>query len=79
MADYIFLLPIYPAREEPLAGVTSQLIGNKLSKAKYQLANKAEVIGKLKKVPPETFISMGAGDIGFMVDDIKKTLNQHLR
>ncbi|WP_462280044.1 UDP-N-acetylmuramate--L-alanine ligase [Salinivirga cyanobacteriivorans] len=79
LADYIFLLPIYPAREEPIAGVTSQLIGNKLTKAKYQLINKTEVVEKLKKVAPETFISMGAGDIGFMVDDIKKTLNQHLR
>ncbi len=77
LADYIFLLPIYPAREEPVKGVNSQLIGNKLPAHKHQIVDKTELIAKLKKMVPEIFISMGAGDIGFMVDDIKKTLKEH--
>lgn len=65
MADVVLLLDIYPARELPMEGVSSQLILDQLRAAVKQLASKEELIPLLDAYikPPAAILSLGAGDI----------------
>ncbi|MFO8001195.1 MAG: Mur ligase family protein, partial [Marinilabilia sp.] len=65
--DHIILLPVYPAREEPIPGVDSALIAKYLSKEKCLLIEKEELIPVLKKREPDILITLGAGDIDRLV------------
>jgi len=67
LLDELYLLDIYPAREQPIKGVTSELIFNKVKKAKKTLCKKEEVIDLVKKNKPEVLLTMGAGDIDKLV------------
>ncbi|HYW96635.1 MAG TPA: UDP-N-acetylmuramate--L-alanine ligase [Bacteroidales bacterium] len=73
--DDVIILDIYPAREEPIAGVGPELIldnltntGEKIACSKEQLF---KVVGELN---PEVLLTMGAGDIDQMVDPLKNLL-----
>jgi len=70
--DHIILLDIYPARELPIEGVTSELLLNKINKSEKILLKKEQLIDYLKTITPELLITMGAGDIDRLVNDIKK-------
>jgi UDP-N-acetylmuramate--alanine ligase len=74
LADEVFLVDIYPAREAPIAGVSSQLILENLSIGQKKLVDKTEFLEYLKSSPPELLVSMGAGDISEWVEPITKTL-----
>jgi UDP-N-acetylmuramate--alanine ligase len=72
LADEVLLLPIYPARELPIEGVTSGIIKNKLG-TKARILSKEELLSKdFKK---GLLITAGAGDIDTLVQPIKKILN----
>ncbi len=85
MADETILLPIYPARELPMEGVTSELISNKMSNRKVKIIEKKDLLQYLQssKVPPSEgfrealIITAGAGDIDTMVEPIKKLLQRN--
>ncbi|MBC8154734.1 MAG: UDP-N-acetylmuramate--L-alanine ligase [Bacteroidetes bacterium] len=63
LADHVILLDIYPARELPIEGVTSELIFRSITaKAKTQ-CTKAELLGVLQKMKPSLVVTIGAGDI----------------
>ena len=62
-ADEVILLDIYPAREEPIAGVTSKLIFDKLTCAKKSLINKNKLVDTIKNRNFEILLTAGAGDI----------------
>lgn len=72
--DETILLPIYPARELPLPGVTSELILNGMTNEKKQVLEKNGLLNWLKEHPQELLITAGAGDIDAMVNDIKEIL-----
>ncbi len=72
--DEIILLDIYPAREEPIAGVTSKMILNEIKHPNKKLLSKKELLDYLKQNKPEVLLTLGAGDIGLMLNDIEKTL-----
>jgi len=75
LCDTLILLPIYPARELPIEGVTSSLIyDNCKAKEKY-LCEKADLIGLIGKLKPELLLTMGAGDIDRLVKPIKEFLS----
>lgn len=76
MADEVILLPIYPARELPIEGVTSELILNKIKLEKKQVLTKEELLNSVKgKVDSNTvFVTAGAGDIDAMLQDLKKKI-----
>jgi len=81
LADEVFLLPIYPARELPIAGVTSEMIAGKIKNAKVDTVSKEELINRLaEKVKNEKgielFITAGAGDIDAMLPAIKNLLEK---
>jgi len=79
MADEVFLLPIYPARELPIEGVTSELIAGKMKKAKLTLADKKEVLERIKdragdRDQAQLLITAGAGDIDLLIEPIRQLM-----
>jgi len=74
--DEIILLDIYPAREKPIAGVTSEIIFSKMKNQHKKLLKKNELINYLSGNKPEILITLGAGDIGLMLNDIETILKQ---
>jgi UDP-N-acetylmuramate--alanine ligase len=77
LADDVILLPIYPARELPIEGITSKMIADKMKNAKWHLMNKEELLdwlgnSSLKEVEGQLFITAGAGDIDTLVKPIKE-------
>lgn len=72
--DEILLLDIYPARELPMEGITSSWLLTKIEQPNKKLVNKKELIAAFKNSDATVFITIGAGDIGEMVKDIKNAL-----
>lgn len=73
LADEVILVPIYPAREEPIAGVTSQLIGDYLT-VPYSIIDKECIAKEVGARAVDIVISFGAGDIENHCRDIAATL-----
>ena len=74
--DEVILTEIYPAREEPIEGVTSQLIYDNLKPGvKKEMIRKEEVINYVKTHRFEVLIVLGAGDLDNQVPQITKLLN----
>jgi UDP-N-acetylmuramate--alanine ligase len=74
LADQTILLPIYPARELPMPGVTSELILNKMTNADKRILEKTALVDWVKDHKPELLITAGAGDIDTLVQPIKNIL-----
>jgi UDP-N-acetylmuramate--alanine ligase len=78
LADEVFLLPVYPARELPIEGVTSQLIAGKMTPGKATVLDKQEILtiikDKVAKDDLKLLITAGAGDIDTLVEPIRKLL-----
>jgi UDP-N-acetylmuramate--alanine ligase len=74
MLDEAWLLDIYPARELPVAGVTSQLIIKLMHQKNNKLLSRSEVLKMLEAERPEVFLTMGAGDIDLLVAPITHIL-----
>ena len=70
MADEVILLDIYPARELPIAGITSQIIFDKITQPNKTLCTKADVLNLLTKKQLEVVLTVGAGDIDTLVEPI---------
>lgn len=79
MLDEAVLLDIYPARELPVAGVTSQMLLDKMKNANKVLVKKQEVISFLENKQVEVLMTMGAGDIDTLVGPIEKLLSERLK
>ncbi len=76
LADQVFLLDIYPAREKPISGVSSKLIWDQISIQDKMQCSKEELLAHLKKQKPEILLTAGAGDIDRMVQPIRVLLEQ---
>ena len=74
LLDDVILLDIYPAREEPIEGVTSQLILNKITSSQKMICSKAELLALLRNKPVELLVTFGAGDIDRMLPEIEQLL-----
>lgn len=72
--DEIILLPVYPAREKPIAGVSSEMLLDKIENINKYLVNKEELITFLKNKHIEVLVTLGAGDIGLLAPRIEKML-----
>jgi UDP-N-acetylmuramate--alanine ligase len=72
--DEILLLEIYPARELPMKGINSSWLLTKINNPNKKLVNKDQLISTFKNSDASVFITIGAGDIGEMVKDIKNAL-----
>ncbi len=73
--DKVLLLEIYPAREMPIPGVDSAWLLSKINNPDKQLVSKTELLRILNQNTSQVVLSLGAGDIGEEVYQIKQTLN----
>lgn len=74
LADEVVLLPIYPARELPVAGVTSALILDKMKGKNKLIRSKEETLDWIRDKKHALIITAGAGDIDRLVEPIKQIL-----
>ena len=74
MTDELILLDIYPAREKPIEGVSSQMIGNLIDNIPVHYYPKEELHNHIPVKKPQVIITMGAGDIDREVLLIKEKL-----
>ena len=70
--DEVMLLDIYPARELPIEGITSEWLLKKITNPNKQLTSKIEMLRKIHKSNAQVLLTIGAGDIGEEVKHIKK-------
>lgn len=70
--DELILLPIYPARELPIDGVTSEALLDKISLKEAQVWEKEETLSRLRTKDVEVLLTLGAGDIDRLVLKIKE-------
>jgi UDP-N-acetylmuramate--alanine ligase len=68
--DELILLDIYPARELPIEGVSSDMIFSKVRLEKKKLCFKKDLMDELRKIKPDVLLTMGAGDIDMFVEPI---------
>ena len=74
MADELILLDIYPARELPIEGITSEALLNKVNASNKKNCQKSELIDLIDREKPELLITMGAGDIDRFVEPLEKLI-----
>jgi UDP-N-acetylmuramate--alanine ligase len=73
-ADEVLLLDIYPARELPIEGVTSEMIADKMGNPNHTILSKEALIQYVKAAPLDLFVTAGAGDIDKLIPEIKEIL-----
>ena len=76
--DEVILLDIYPARELPMEGITSNWLLGKIENSNKKLVSKQVLIPTIIESDSTVIVTIGAGDIGEMVTAIKKALNETL-
>ena len=72
--DEILLLDIYPAREEPIEGVSSLWLLEKILNKNKKITHKNNLVKDIKNSNASIVAMLGAGDIGKMVEDVKTEL-----
>ena len=73
-ADELLLLDIYPARELPMEGVTSQMLASQMNVDKVRVCGKEEALQIIKNEKPELLLTVGAGDIDTLISPLKNIL-----
>ncbi|MFN8256826.1 MAG: UDP-N-acetylmuramate--L-alanine ligase [Bacteroidales bacterium] len=71
LLDDLILLEIYPAREKPIKGIDSGIIFDKMRLQSKIRCSVEELTGILKEKKPEVLLTMGAGNIGDKIEEIK--------
>ncbi|MCF8451289.1 MAG: UDP-N-acetylmuramate--L-alanine ligase, partial [Taibaiella sp.] len=74
MADEVILLDIYPARELPMEGITSETITSRMSNPAHTILSKDGLIEYVRNAPIDLLITAGAGDIDKLTQTIKQLL-----
>jgi len=78
MVDKLILLDIYPAREEPIPGVTSEMIFKDVTAPEKVLLKKEELMDYLADEPVDVLVTFGAGNIDRFIEPITELLNSRL-
>lgn len=74
LADNVIVLDIYPAREQPIEGVTADLILRGVRSKTKQRSTKADVVGLVREIRPQLLVTVGAGDIDTLLPALKAVL-----
>jgi UDP-N-acetylmuramate--alanine ligase len=74
LLDELILLDIYPAREKPIEGVTSEMLLEKVRTKNKKLVSKKELVKEVSGREVEVLITLGAGDIDSFIEPLKNTL-----
>lgn len=76
--DEILLMDIYPARELPMEGITSEWLLSKIKNENKKLVSKENIIESIIQSDAPIIVTIGAGDIGELVGSIKKALYENI-
>ncbi len=76
LLDELVLLDIYPAREEPIPGIESKTLFEKVKLPSKYLLKNTEVTDFLRQNPPQVLLTLGAGDIDKLVEPIENLLKE---
>jgi UDP-N-acetylmuramate--alanine ligase len=79
LADETLLLDIYPAREEPIEGVTSQMLLERMNGSEHALVSKEALQEHLLAKRPDVLLTIGAGDISALVGPLSGALTSRPR
>lgn len=74
--DRVILMDIYPARERPIPGITSQELLKRISLEQKFHLGKEEILQNIAQHPPQVLVTLGAGDIDQLVQPLKMALVQ---
>ena len=77
LLDKVILLEIYPAREEPIPGVTSDIILDKITCPDKMICPKAQLMDYLRTFTPDILLTMGAGNIDTLIQPITRLYQEH--
>ena len=72
LLDELILLEIYPARENPIAGIDSAMLLGKVQLQNKKICSKTDLTGELRSSKPEVLLTLGAGDIDQLVKPIRE-------
>ncbi|MCS6822442.1 MAG: UDP-N-acetylmuramate--L-alanine ligase [Microscillaceae bacterium] len=75
LADEVWLLPIYPAREQPIQGINSEKLLALIPKKEKYLLTKEEIKQKVQQSTPELLLTIGAGDIEQLAIELASIYN----
>jgi len=76
LLDEALLLDIYPAREKPVRGVSSELILHKMKSENKRIIDRSQLVKYLKRLKPEVLLTLGAGDIDLLVKPIRRAFEK---
>ena len=76
--DALILLPIYPAREEPIPGITSDIIFDRVTIADKVLIPKEQLMDHLAGIPLDCLVTFGAGDVDRFIEPIENWLKTRI-
>ena len=79
LADEVILLPIYPAREQPIPGVTSEMILEKVKCGEKTIYSKENLISSLQMLNFEVLLTVGAGDISNLLPQVCSEVKKQQR
>lgn len=77
LADEVILLPIYPARELPMEGVTSNMLLERMQLSRKSVLDKEAMKDWVKLHRPSLMVMAGAGDIDALVQPVKEILSEN--
>lgn len=75
MADSVVLADIYPAREEPIPGVTSRIIFDRITTPDKVMIRKEDFVNTMKNRNFDILLTLGAGDLSFMVPSLCRSID----
>ncbi len=75
--DELIMLPIYPAREKPILGVTSSMVLRKIDSMSKYLCTPDQVLELVPALCPDVVVTMGAGDIDRLVPRLEEVLKEN--
>lgn len=79
LADEVLLLPIYPARELPIEGVSSEMILEKVKCGEKRIYSKENLINSLQMLNFEVLLTVGAGDISNLLPQVCNEVKKQRR
>lgn len=77
--DELILLPIYPAREEPIAGITSEWLLEQVPMDKKSCVPNTALVQAIASQTVDVVVTLGAGDIDRLVPPLERLLNERIR
>lgn len=76
--DEVVMMPIYPAREKPIAGITSSMVLRKIPGMSKYLCTPDQVLELIPALCPDIVLTLGAGDIDRLVPRLEATLRENM-